>query len=115
MISGAASRNGSVMVADVGRVGSNMGDASGFPKGNLAPPIILITDAGRNPHFQTHLGRIASSFEGQPTQLLKCSECRIAGRKSQRHETVAKFGTAPESCFSVTPKPDRHTLRSGPR
>jgi len=60
MISGAASRNASVMVADVGGMGGDMGDPSGFPKENLTPPIVLIADAGRCPHFETHLGRIAS-------------------------------------------------------
>jgi hypothetical protein len=62
MISGAASCDAPVMLADVGGMGSDMGDPCGFPKGNFTPPIILIADAGRYPNFQTHLGRIASGF-----------------------------------------------------
>jgi hypothetical protein len=62
MISGAASRDASVMVADIGRMGGNMGDPSGFPKGNFAPPIVLIALARRYPHFETHVARLVSGI-----------------------------------------------------
>ena len=66
------------------------------------PPIVLIALTGRYPHFQPYPARIASSVASQPTQLLKCGERRIARWKSERHETVARFGAAPESCFGAT-------------
>src|SRR5277367_770882 len=115
MVRCAASRNAPVMVADVGGMSSDMRDPGGFPELDFLAPIVFITDAWRDPYFETQFGWIASGFARQPPQLLESSKGSIAGWVNKRHEAVTILRCTKESRFGVSAKPDRHPPRSGPR
>ena len=113
MVGGGAAGDPLVMVADVGRVGGNMGNAGRFPKGDLAPPIVFTSGAGRDPDLDPDFGWIAPGFPRQPAQFLERGERLFSRRIAQRHKPVAISGGAAEGRLGVAAIPDRHPPDSG--
>src|SRR4030095_14662786 len=100
-----------VMAAHVGGVDGDMGDAGLFPEANLAPPVLVLADAGRHPDFQADRGGISAGRADEAAQLVESLQRLVARRIGERHEAVAVLGGAPEGRLGMAAEPDRHAAR----
>src|SRR5712675_2215509 len=99
------------MRTDVGRVGVDMGHAGLLPEAELAPPIVFLADAGRDPDFQPDRGEVAALLADQRAQLVEGLQRLVAGRIGERHEAIAVFRRPPERRLGMAAEPDRHAAR----
>src|SRR5262245_26647405 len=103
------------MRAVIRGVSRDVRDANGLPKGNLAPPVLVGAHPRRHPNLEPHTRWVSARFLDQLAELLECGERSVAGRKDQRHETVAIFRRAAKRCLSMAAEPDRHSSRQRAR
>src|SRR5262245_20755322 len=103
-----------VIAAECG-VHGGVGDAGLLPEGDLAPPVILVADAGGEPNLQANRRGITALGADQPAQLVEGLQRLVVGRISERHEAVAVLGGAAERGVDMAAEPDRHAARLGAR
>src|SRR5262252_2639961 len=102
-----------VMIAAEGRVDRGVGDARLLPEADLAPPIVLVADAGREPDLETDRGGVPAFGLDHGAQFVEGFQRLVAGRIGQRHEAVAVLGGAPEGGVDMAAEPDRHAAGRG--
>src|SRR5260370_35372289 len=95
------------MRADVTGVRVDMRHSGFLPEADLAPPVVLLADAGRDPDFQAHPGGIASGPADHRVHLVEGLQRLVAARIGKRHDTVTEFGRPPEARLATA---DEHDL-----
>src|SRR5215510_382420 len=97
-----------VMIAAEGRVDRGVGDARLLPEADLAAPVVLVADPGREPDLEADRPGVPAFGLYHGAQLVEGFQRLVAGRIGQRHEAVAVLGGAPEGGIDMAAEPDRH-------